>query len=144
MDASTSVALQLVYIGKAANLGNRIGGRTRSYLNRIQGLPDPDDRTNLCPAEKAVVADGKQLKISFAETPEQEKWESELLRLYVACHGIKPGYRNIAGDWCRGNYRLEYAPSPNLLRLQWTNFEEYGLDLISGMTDRSGVYRVCI
>ena len=131
-----------MYIGKAANLATRIGGRSGSYLKRIQGLSDPDNRTNLCPAEKCAVADGKQLKFSFAVTYEEAQWESELLRNYVAYHGVKPGYRTLAGEWCRGNYQSPKALPPIDQPLNWSDFVEYGSDLI--LPDESGVYRVRI
>ena len=144
VDASSSVAIQLVYIGSADNLSRRIGGRKTSYENRVQGKPDPENSTQLCPAEKCAVYDKKRLRVSYAVTVASKDWEGELLRQYVTTHGVKPGYRDIVGKWCRGNHQNVNFGPPTELGLKWTDFEEYGPGLMSGMTEESGVYRIRI
>ena len=159
-DMSTSIAdsvrKELVYIGMTKDLRSRIEGRIRHAREKCPPGQCHRNRGDceLSNVEKEVLAQGRQLEVSWAKlaSPDSaERHKAELLRKYestprnlpgiVGRKKVLPGIVDRKGEWVPGSQRRSTKTGP-VSDLDWQGWHIMALSTVKCIPKKPGVLRV--
>ena len=129
-----SVQEELVWIGTAPTNSLRVAVRRR--------VDDPE--RYLCGAEKAAIACGYRLLVSWAATSQPEAHKARLVQAYEKQHKQRPGFKHPdTGEWTAGIRLLVRKMGMSDRDLTWSPWMPMDETFISTIPEEHGVYRVC-
>ena len=129
-----SVKDELVWIGIAKTDG------LKAAVHRRVGNPEG----YLYGAEKAAIACGYRLLVSWAATSQSEAHKAGLVQAYEEQHRQRPGFRHPdTGEWAAGVCLLIRKMEISDHDLTWSPWMPMDETFISTIPEEHGVYRVC-
>ena len=129
-----SVQDELVWIGTAPTNSLRVAVRRR--------VDNPE--RYLCGAEKAAIACGYRLLVSWAVTSQPEAHKAGLVQAYEKQHKQRPGFKHPdTGEWTAGVRLLIRKMGISDHDLTWSPWMPMDETFISTIPEERGVYRVC-
>ena len=144
-----SVTEKLVYIGVSSrSLRPRVSGRIFHALMKCPPygpcVVDPKGSCQMSNAEKEAIAQGRPLRVSWAELGDGESakvHEAALLCTYKELHGRLPGIMGRDNEWVPGPKKTPSKQGP-LSDLAWGDWHPMDPGTIHCVSRCPGVYRI--